>query len=102
MSLKKQYVKKDQACKVTFRVPRKAAMGAKSISVVGDFNNWSIRDNPMQKLKSGDFKTTINLEPDRQYQFRYLIDEQTWENDWEADHYVRSDFGNCDNSVVVV
>lgn len=102
MSLKKQYVKKDQVCKVTFRVPRKAAMGAETICVVGDFNNWSIRDNPMQKLKSGDFKTTIHLESNRAYQFRYFMDERTWENDWEADRYVRSDYGNCDNSVVVV
>ena len=102
MSLKKKYVKKDTVCKVTFRVPKKAAMGADSICVVGDFNNWSIRHNPMKKLKSGDFTTTLDLPAGRKYQFRYFMDERQWEHDWSADDYVHSDFGNCDNSVVVV
>ncbi len=102
MSLKKKYVKNQKVCKVTFRVPRKAAMGAGSVHVVGDFNNWSIRNNPMKKLKNGDFTTTIDLPAKRAYQFRYFMDEKQWENDWAADRYEHSDFGNCDNSVVVV
>ncbi len=102
MSMKKKYIKKNQVCKVAFRVPRKAAMGAKSISIVGDFNNWSITGNPMKPLKSGEFTTTIDLETSREYQFRYLMDERIWENDWEADKYVRSEYGNCENSVVIV
>jgi hypothetical protein len=56
----------------------------------------------MKHLKSGDFTVTIDLEADREYQFRYLLDEKIWENDWEADKYVRSEYGNCENSVVVV
>ena len=102
MSLKKKYIKNDQLCKVTFRVPKKASMGANSVSVVGEFNNWSIMDHAMKKLKSGDFTLTIDLEAKREYQFRYLIDEKIWENDWEADKYVRSEYGNCENSVVIV
>lgn len=102
MSLKKKYVKKNRVCKVTFRVPKKASMGANSVTVVGDFNNWGILDHPMKHLKSGDFTTTIDLDANREYQFRYLMDEKTWENDWEADKYVRSEYGNCENSVVVV
>lgn len=102
MSLKKRYVKNKTICKVTFRVPKKAAMGAGAINVVGDFNNWSIRHNPMKKLKNGDFTATIDLAAGNRYQFRYFMDERRWDNDWEADGYVHSDFGNCDNSVVVV
>jgi hypothetical protein len=30
------------------------------------------------------------------------MDEKIWENDWEADKYARSEYGYCDNSVVVV
>ena len=102
MSLKKKYIKNNKICKVTFRVPHNATLGANSICLVGDFNNWSILDHPMKHLKSGDFTATIDLESDREYQFRYLLDEKLWENDWEADKYVRSEYGNCENSVVVV
>lgn len=100
MSMKKKYVKKNQICKVTFRVPREAGMGADTVNLVGDFNNWSIKDHPMKKLKSGEFTLTLDLEAPKEYQFRYLMDEKTWENDWEADKYVRSEYGNCENSVV--
>jgi 1,4-alpha-glucan branching enzyme len=102
MSTKKKYKKNSKLCKVTFRVPREASMGAKSITVVGDFNNWSIKDHPMKKLKSGEFTLQMDLETNREYQFRYLLDEKNWENDWEADKYVRSEFGNCENSVIVI
>ncbi|HVO85402.1 MAG TPA: isoamylase early set domain-containing protein [Syntrophobacteria bacterium] len=98
----KEYLKNDQACKVTFRLPRIAAPDAKRICIVGDFNNWSIHAHPMKKLKNGDYTITVELEAGREYQFRYLIDEVRWENDWQADKYVRSPYGDSDNSVVVL
>ena len=56
----------------------------------------------MKRLKSGEFTVVVDLVPGQAYQFRYLIDQTTWENDWEADRYVKSDLGDCENSVVVV
>jgi 1,4-alpha-glucan branching enzyme len=100
--MKKQYLKGRNVCKVTFRLPRAAAPDANNVSVVGDFNNWSIYAHPMKKLKSGDFTSTLELEPGKEYQFRYLIDESKWENDWNADKYMKSPFGDSDNSVVTV
>jgi len=100
-SLKKEYLKSKKVVKVTFRLPKVAAVNAKNVHVVGDFNGWSIYANPMKRLKKGEFTTTIELEPGREYQFRYLIDEDRWENDWNADKYVKSPFGS-DNSVIVV
>ena len=102
MSTKKKYTQNGSRCRVTFRVPKEASLGAKSITVVGDFNNWNINDNPMKKLKSGVFTLELQLESNKEYQFRYLIDENIWENDWEADKYIRSEYGNCENSVIVV
>ncbi len=102
MSLKKQYLKSKPVCKVTFRLPKQAAVSAGAVCVVGDFNNWSTIATPMKRLKSGEFKAIIDLEIDREYQFRYLIDDDQWENDWNADKYTPNHFGNCDNSVVVV
>ena len=102
VGIKKEYLKSRNACKVTFRLPRIAAEGAHYVYIVGDFNRWNIYDNPMKKLKNGDFTVTLELEPGKEYQFRYLIDELKWENDWNADKYVKSPFGDSDNSVVIV
>ena len=102
MSLKKQFLKSGSICKVTFRLTKEAAKEAKTVHVVGEFNNWDIYATPMKCLKDGSFTVTINLEQGREYQFRYLIDEMNWENDWDADKYLPSHFGNCENSVVVI
>ncbi|BBO84811.1 isoamylase early set domain-containing protein [Desulfosarcina ovata] len=102
MSLKKQYLKKSVRCKVTFRLPKAAAATAKTVHIVGEFNDWSTVRTPMKRLKNGEFKVVVDLVPGREYQFRYLIDQTVWENDWEADRYVKSDFGDCENSVVAV
>ncbi len=55
----------------------------------------------MKKLENGDYIIKLDLETGREYQFRYLIDELKWENDWNADKYVKSSYGNFDNSVVL-
>ena len=102
VGIKKEYFKSRKTCKVTFRLPKIAATDAKSVSIVGDFNNWNLYANPMKKLKNGNYTITLELEPGREYQFRYLIDESKWENDWNADKYVKSPYGDSDNSVVVV
>jgi 1,4-alpha-glucan branching enzyme len=99
--IRKEYLKTRNMCKVTFRLPRIAAPKASNVCVVADFNNWNIYASPMKKLKNGDYTLTVELEPGREYQFRYLIDESKWENDWNADRYVRSPYGS-DNSVVIV
>lgn len=101
MSLKKQNLKSKPVCKVTFKLPGEAAPNAKVAHVVGDFNSWSETTHPMKKLKDGSFTATVDLEQGREYQFRYLIDETSWENDGEADKYVPSPYGNQENSVVV-
>ena len=102
MSLKKQYLKGRPVCKVTFRLSQKAAQGAKHAFLVGDFNSWDRTASPMQRLKNGDFKLIVELAPKRDYQYRFLLDSNRWVNDWNADKYIYSSFGNCDNSVVTV
>ena len=102
MALKKRFLKTRPICKVTFRISRKAAGDAEMVNLVGDFNNWSVTQTPMNRLKSGEFTLTLDLEIDEEYQFRYLIDGSRWENDWAADKYVPSPFPGSDNSVVVV
>ena len=82
-------------------MPKSVAPEAESVYIVGDFNNWDISANPMTKTKNGDYTAILDLETGKEYQFRYLIDESIWENDWNADRYIKSCYGDCDNSVVV-
>ena len=102
MSIKRQYLKSKPVCKVTFRLQDEAANSAKKSHIVGDFNNWDIKSNPMKKLKNGSFTSTIDLETGKEYQFRYLLDETTWENDSDADRYVATPYGDSENSVIVI
>jgi 1,4-alpha-glucan branching enzyme len=101
-SLKKRYLKSKDICKVTFRLPADAAHTASAVTLVGDFNDWNRESLPMKRLKSGEHTLTIDLQPGREYHYRYLIDDTRWENDWYADRYDRTPYGDADNSVVVV
>ena len=95
--LKKQYLKTKEVCKVTFYTP--AAIEAETVYLVGDFNDWNEQDTPMEALKDGRFRVTLELEQGREYQFRYLVNGTEWHNDWEADKYVPNPYSG-DNSVV--
>jgi 1,4-alpha-glucan branching enzyme len=99
--LTKQIVKSRQMVKVTFEVPQTelpADMEVTSIYLVGEFNEWdetAVSLNYHKKDKT--YRAAIELEPDRSYQFRYLINGDTWCNDWAADQYTPNNLGqdNC-------
>ena len=99
--IKKQYLKSNGSCNVTFRLPKEAAPDAQVVTIVGDFNNWNSTEHQMKKLKNGDFKATLKLHRDKEYRFRYFIDSIRWENDWCADKYVPNTFGSDDSLVIV-
>lgn len=98
--IKKQFLKTKPVCKATFTLPVEAAPEAEDVTIVGDFNDWDAENGiKMKKQKNGVFKAVVSLDAGKEYQFRYLIDGQEWENDWDADKYVTTPFG-VDNSVV--
>ena len=99
--IKRQYLKSKPLCKVTFKLPKEAVEGAETVTIVGDFNNWNVTQTPMKKLKNGSFTLTLELPCDREFNFRYLVDANRWENDWFADKYVPNDFGD-ENSVITL
>ena len=96
--LKKRYLKSRPVCKVKFYLP--AAIQAETVHLVGDFNDWDEQTTVMEKLKDGRFTVELELDTGREYQFRYLVDQNEWHNDWEADRYAPNPFSG-DNSVVV-
>ncbi|MGB0521546.1 MAG: isoamylase early set domain-containing protein [Flammeovirgaceae bacterium] len=100
MSIKKKFLKSKPVCKTTFKVDSELANGAKAAAVVGDFNEWNPEATPMKALKNGGFTTTVDLESGKEYQFRYLLDGETWVNDDEADKYIQSEFADSENCVV--
>ena len=99
IGVKKQYLKTGNVCNVTFRLPQEAAPDAAFITVVGEFNDWSLTETPMKKLKNGTFKATVKLTCGTKYKFRYLIDSSRWENDWCADEYTPNAFGGEDSVI---
>lgn len=100
MSIKKQYLKSKPVCKTTFLVNPEIAPEAEQVFLLGDFNDWDKEQAlQMKRMKNGSFKATLDLESGKEYEFRYLIDSETWTNDDAADKYVPSPFGT-ENSVV--
>ena len=98
--IEKTYLKTKPECKVKFALPADALNGAKNVALVGDFNNWDETATVMRKQKTGVFASTINLETDKQYQFRYLVDGTTWLNDDTADAYIPSPVSHDQNCVI--
>ncbi|MFT4770196.1 MAG: 1,4-alpha-glucan branching enzyme [Cryomorphaceae bacterium] len=98
--IKKQFLKSKPVCKVTFSIPAEAAVEAKEVKLVGEFSDWTKSPIEMKKLKDGSFKTVVSLETGKEYEFRYVIDGDRWENDWEADAYRSNAVTFEENSVV--
>jgi len=101
MAIKKSFSKTAKTCKVTFSLPKAAAPEAKEVKVVGDFNNWNWKKGIKLKASKDQFIGQAELKPGQRYEFRYCIDNKSWDNDWSADEYVASPFG-VDNSVIII
>ena len=95
--LKKSYSKTKRSCRVTFEMPQQAT--AKRVALCGEFNNWDPSANPMKQRKDGRFSTTVSMAAGRSYRFKYLVDNQRWENDSAADSYVPNEFGSDDSLI---
>lgn len=90
----------DTTTKITFSLPKEAVGMATTVALVGDFNNWDINNGiALKKQKDGSFATSLELATGKEYQYRFLINGEIWENAWNAPKYVASPFG-VDNSVV--
>ena len=73
--------------------------GCESLCLVGDFNEWNPTLHAMRRNDDGSWSATLELEPVREYQFRYCGGEAVWYNDPAADAYVPNPYGS-ENSVV--
>lgn len=98
MAITKKYLKSKPICKVTFELD---GIEAETIAAVGDFNSWDPKATPLTKFKNGKFKTTVDLDSDKSYEFRYIVDGN-YINDEAADSYVYNDYAGAENGVLVL
>ncbi len=84
--------------KVTFSLPKHVQ--ADEIAICGDFNGWDPAAHPMKKYKDGHFAVSVNL-AEGQYRYRFLLDGEKWENDWEAEEYAPNPYGGEDSVIRV-
>lgn len=100
--LKKEYIKSKNVTKVTFELAKtELPEPIETIYLVGDFNGWDQIATPLKRTKQGAYRVTLELEPGRAYEFRYVINGGHWCNDWAADAYSPNAYG-ADNCVVEV
>lgn len=97
--LKKTYSKTGRSCRVTFELPPE--VNAETACLCGEFNEWDETVQPMKRRRDGKLSLTISLKPGQEYRFRYLLDGERWENDWNADAYMPNTFGSEDSVVRV-
>ena len=96
--IKQSFVKSKKKYKVSFEVPTDRIGKGRDVRVLGTFNGWSWDKGLAMTNGGGTYKADIELAPG-DYQFRYLVDNQEWQNDWEAQGYTASGY-NSDNCLL--
>lgn len=76
------------------------APGARSVAVVGDWNNWNLAAQPLADPDGdGVWELRIRVEPSREYEYQFVIDTDRWMSDPAAVLQVDDGFGGT-NSVL--
>lgn len=105
MAVTKKFLKTKPEVQVTFEIKADATGNASQVYIVGEFAGWEPVE--LKKLKSGLFKTTINLPTNKQdsyqYCYRLVLPDGTekFENEAQADAYCNNPYGG-ENSIISV
>lgn len=77
------------------------APDARTVSLVGDFNDWSVSATPL-RVSSGNgiWSVTIPLEPGR-YRYGFVVNENRWVTDPSAPPALEDEFGRPSSVVTV-
>ena len=95
--LTKKYFKTVDEVEVTFEFSRS---DVDSVKLVAEFNDWKPMSMRFNKSANA-FKAKVRLPKGESFQFKYLLNDAEWENDYKADKYVPNVFGT-ENSVVAI
>jgi predicted flap endonuclease-1-like 5' DNA nuclease len=97
LKMKKKFNDSKNTCHVTFSLHHEA----NSVAILGDFTEW----NPLNlvRAKGNNFEITLEIPVGRDYHFRYLINNDYWENDHAADSYATSPmYAHIENSILIL
>lgn len=88
---------------IIFSLPQEALGTATSVVLLGDFNDWDLdKAVLLNKDKDGFWRASVKLKPGRSYEYRFLLDDGRWVNDWAAKEYIHKQHFGIDNSVITV
>ena len=97
----KRFLKSKSVADITFEHPcddHTQLNSADKVELMAEFNDWlPIKMKYVKKL--GVFRAKIRLPQNKQFHFRYRINQQNWHNEHFADSYSQNPFGS-DNSIV--
>lgn len=75
---------KTSAPRLTFALPAATAVG--SVSVVGDFNDWTPGVNVLRRRSNGTLSTAVPVRAGSTLRFRYLGENGRWFDEPDADY----------------
>lgn len=95
--IKKQFSKTAPVCTVTFSLTNEQVGKNAEVRVLGTFNDWSWDKGLALGNKKKGYEGSIELAAGAVYEFRYLVNGQSWFNDETADDYKPTPFfsHNC-------
>lgn len=89
--------------KITFTLPAEALGNATGAVLLGDFNDWSLdKGISLSVQPDGTLAASVELEAGKSYQYRFLLNDGTWINDWAAQQYVHDNAFGVENSLIIV
>ncbi len=95
--IQKTYFKTKDYCKVKFTFTFENAEVVEILGLNSDWENSIV----MSKKKDGTFTCDVSLPKNTQHEFRYLVNENIWINELEADSQNPNIFGS-NNSVIIL
>ena len=88
--------KTEKRCRKIFELK---ADGAKSVAIVGDFNDWNEKKHVMKKNGNGLWRKTLQLSPGT-YEYKFIVDGE-WVNDPQNDNHRANSFGSRNNIIQI-
>ena len=102
--LHKEYIDTTDLCAVTFALPEDELppnIVVNTVTIAGEFNDWNIDSTPLLFDKAAnEYRVTLELAPATSYQYRFVINDDQWYNDWEADAYATTNVCEGENCIV--
>lgn len=89
--------------KVSFELPAEVVANAASGILVGEFNNWNPEEGIyLERQEDGSMRTELVLTAGRTYEYRYLLSDGRWVNDYSAKTFADVYGYSIENCVIEV